>query len=65
VFCGLITDNKLVPDPDTVMGHFLEEFDNLLHLTLLIGPQDGHVGPDTYDEVHEWIRGDMDSVLGP
>ncbi|MFP4334343.1 MAG: WS/DGAT/MGAT family O-acyltransferase [Wenzhouxiangella sp.] len=59
VFCGLITDNKLVPDPDTVMRHFLEEFDNLLHLTLLIGPQDGLVAPAAYDEVHEWIQGSL------
>ncbi|MEE4638666.1 MAG: wax ester/triacylglycerol synthase family O-acyltransferase [Wenzhouxiangella sp.] len=64
VFCGLITDNKLVPDPDTVMRHFIEEFDNLLHLTLLIGPQDGLVDPDAYDEVHEWIQGSLDHVPG-
>lgn len=59
VFCGLITDNKLVPDPHTVMAHFIEEFDNLLHLTMLIGPQEGPVGPETYAAVHEWIRGDL------
>ncbi len=57
VFCGLITDNKLVPDPDVVMEYFIEEFGNLLHLTLLIGPQPGHVGPEAYDAVHEWIDG--------
>ncbi len=60
VFCGLITDHKLVPDPETVMAHFLEEFDNLLHLTLLIGPQEGKVGPDAYHEMHEWIQASPD-----
>ena len=58
VFCGLITDNKLVPDPQAVMAHFVEEFDNLLHLTMLIGPQDQRVPPETYAAVHEWIAAD-------
>jgi diacylglycerol O-acyltransferase / wax synthase len=58
VFCGLITDNKLVPDPDQVMLNFREEFDNLLHLTLLMGPQEGWVSPDMADMIHEWIDGE-------
>ncbi|TVQ36945.1 MAG: wax ester/triacylglycerol synthase family O-acyltransferase [Wenzhouxiangella sp.] len=57
VFCGLITDNKLVPDPDQVMQNFHVEFDNLLHLTMLIGPQQGWVSPDMVDDVHQWIEG--------
>ncbi|MGY6553258.1 MAG: WS/DGAT/MGAT family O-acyltransferase [Wenzhouxiangella sp.] len=56
VYCGLITDHKLVPDPHSVMDHFGEEFDNLLHLTMLIGPQPGRVDPSAADVVHEWIR---------
>jgi len=62
VYCGLITDNKLVPDPQTVMAHFAEEFDNLLHLTMLIGPQQGRVDPATADVVHEWIQTDLGSA---
>ncbi|MGY6629718.1 MAG: WS/DGAT/MGAT family O-acyltransferase [Wenzhouxiangella sp.] len=58
VFCGLITDNKRVPDPDVVMTHFKTEFANLLHLTLLIGPQDGWVSPDLAESLHEWIDGE-------
>ncbi len=57
VFCGLITDNKLVPDPDQVMQNFHVEFDNLLHLTMLIGPQEGWVSPELVDDVHQWIDG--------
>jgi diacylglycerol O-acyltransferase / wax synthase len=65
VFCGLMTDNKLVPDPDQVMTDFLEEFDNLLHLTLLLGPQEGWVSPDMADLIHEWIDGEGGEELGP
>lgn len=62
VYCGLITDNKLVPNPHAVMDHFVEEFDNLLHLTMLIGPQQGRVDPAAADEVHEWIRTETGSA---
>jgi diacylglycerol O-acyltransferase / wax synthase len=58
VFCGLITDNKLVPDPDEVMRAFQLEFDNLLHLTMLLGPQDGWVSPDMAELMHNWIDGE-------
>ena len=58
VFCGLIADKKRLPDPGTVMQHFRREFDNLLHLTLLLGPQTGWVSPDLADSVHDWIDGD-------
>ncbi len=59
VYCGLITDNKLVPDPQTVMELFVDEFDNLLHLTMLIGPQPGRVDAETLYAVHEWIQTDV------
>ncbi len=58
VYCGLITDNRLVPDPNVVMENFQLEFRNLLHLTMLIGPQDGPVDPALADMMHEWIDGD-------
>jgi len=55
VFCGLIADQKRIPDPSTVMEHFQREFENLLNLTLLLGPQQGWVSPDMVDSVHAWI----------
>lgn len=58
VYCGLITDNRLVPDPDSVMENFQIEFRNLLHLTMLIGPQEGPVDPALADLMHEWIDGE-------
>lgn len=58
VHCGLITDNRLVPDPNAVMENFQTEFQNLLHLTMLIGPQDGPVDPSMAELMHEWIDGD-------
>jgi diacylglycerol O-acyltransferase / wax synthase len=58
VYCGLITDNRLVPDPDAVMQNFETEFHNLLHLTMLIGPQDGPVDPSIAEMMHEWIDGE-------
>ncbi len=60
VYCGLITDNRLVPDPEAVMENFQTEFRNLLHLTLLIGPQHGPVDPSIADLMHEWIDGEED-----
>jgi len=63
VYCGLITDNKLVSDPQLIIDFFVEEFNELLHLTLLIGPQDAPVTPDAVETVHEWIRGTADSAL--
>ncbi|MBB6086062.1 WS/DGAT/MGAT family O-acyltransferase [Wenzhouxiangella marina] len=61
VFCGLISDKKRVPDPSSVMRHFELEFENLLHLTMLLGPQEGWVSPDMADSVHAWIDGDHSS----
>ena len=58
VFSGLITDNKRIPDPDSVTADFRREFENLLNLTLLLGPQDGPVDPGMAEMMHEWIDGD-------
>lgn len=58
VFCGLISDHKRVPDPDAVIRHLHTEFDNLLHLVLLLGPQTGWVSPDLAETLHEWIDGE-------
>jgi len=55
VFSGLITDNCQVPDPHNVVINFGREFENLLHLTMLLGPQDEPPGPEAAEMVHEWI----------
>ncbi|WP_376690858.1 WS/DGAT/MGAT family O-acyltransferase [Wenzhouxiangella sp. EGI_FJ10409] len=55
VFSGLITDNRLVPDPHKVVVDFRREFENLLHLTMLLGPQDGPIPPEAAELMHEWI----------
>ncbi|GAB4187807.1 MAG: hypothetical protein Tsb002_13470 [Wenzhouxiangellaceae bacterium] len=36
VFCGLITDRRLVPDPKEIVDQFHEEFNQLLYTTLLL-----------------------------
>jgi WS/DGAT/MGAT family acyltransferase len=58
VFSGLITDNRLVPDPRNVVANFRREFENLLHLTMLLGPRDERLPPEAADLVHEWIDDD-------
>lgn len=55
VYCGLITDDRRVPDPEAVMEYVSVEFENLLHLTLLLGPQEGRVPAEAAETVHEWI----------
>lgn len=59
VFCGLIADQKRIPDPFNVMRNFESEFEHLLNLTLLLGPQEGWVSPDMVDSVHAWIENDL------
>lgn len=60
VYSGLITDDRLVPDPDSIVANFTREFDNLLHLTMLLGPQDGPIDPQDAEIVHEWIDAELD-----
>lgn len=55
VFSGLITDNRLVPDPQNVVVNFSREFENLLHLAMLLGPQEEPPAPEMAEMVHEWI----------
>lgn len=58
VFSGLITDNRLVPDPSNVVANFRREFENLLHLTMLLGPDLDPIPPEAADLVHDWIEED-------
>ncbi|WP_376696096.1 WS/DGAT/MGAT family O-acyltransferase [Wenzhouxiangella sp. EGI_FJ10305] len=55
VFSGLITDNRLVPDPQNVVVNFSREFENLLHLAMLLGPQAEPPEPEMAEMMHEWI----------
>lgn len=55
VFSGMITDHKLVPDPQRVVDRFNAEFENLLHLVMLLGPE-GAGAPEAGEHLaHEWI----------
>jgi hypothetical protein len=56
VFCGIITDNKLVPDPERVVGHFAEEFENLLHLVMMLGPEVNRSPEEVENHVQAWLE---------
>ena len=45
VHFGLISDAKLIPDPDAVARRFVEEFDKLLYLAMM-GPWDRQLDAD-------------------
>ena len=50
VYMGLITDRRLVPDPEAIVSRFRAEFDKLLYLVLQM--PDGDVTPD---DVQDWL----------
>lgn len=50
VFMGLITDRRLVPDPEAIIGRFQHEFEKLLYLAMQL--PDGDVVPE---EVSAWL----------
>jgi len=56
VFCGVITDNKLVSDPERLIGHFRLEFDNLLHLVMMLGPEANRSPEAVEDQVQAWLE---------
>lgn len=56
VFCGIITDNKLVADPQRVVGHFGEEFENLLHLVMMLGPDANRSPEEVENQVAAWLE---------
>jgi WS/DGAT/MGAT family acyltransferase len=56
VFCGVITDNKLVPDPERVVAYFGEEFENLLHLVMMLGPEANRSPEDVENQVAAWLE---------
>lgn len=57
VFSGLIADQNLIADPSDVMAFFEAEYQQLLHLTLALGP---HINALSDSELHlatEWLAG--------
>lgn len=62
VYCGLMTDHQRVPKPGEIAKHFNRAFSHLLHLALLIGPQEGPVATDLADQIHDWINGQPHDV---
>jgi len=57
VFCGLVTDHRQVPDPRKIVSRFRPEFENLLHLTMLLGPDHVADSDGVEQQVHGWIEG--------
>lgn len=58
VFCGMVTDHKLVPDTHNAISQFRPEFENLLHLTMMLGPDWIHDDHAVARQVHDWIARD-------
>ncbi|MDT8438917.1 MAG: wax ester/triacylglycerol synthase family O-acyltransferase [Wenzhouxiangellaceae bacterium] len=56
VYCGVITDNKLVPDPQRVVANFAIEFENLLHLVMMLGPATNRSPEDVENQVQAWLE---------
>jgi len=56
VFCGVITDNKLVPDPERLVDHFRIEFENLLHLVMMLDPDGNRSPEEVEDQVQKWLE---------
>ncbi|MFU8878247.1 MAG: WS/DGAT/MGAT family O-acyltransferase, partial [Wenzhouxiangellaceae bacterium] len=56
VFCGVITDNKLVPDPGRLVDNFAIEFENLLHLVMMMGPDTNRSPEEVENQVQAWLE---------
>jgi diacylglycerol O-acyltransferase len=59
VFSGLIADRNLIPRPTEVMALFEQEFSDLLHLALILGPTIHDFSGESIDDIHQWIDGVM------
>ena len=55
VFCGVITDNRLVSDPERVVERFGHEFENLLSLVMMLGPGADRSPQDVENQVQAWL----------
>jgi hypothetical protein len=44
VYFGMISDHRLVPDPEDIVARFLPEFEKLLYLGMML-PLDGRPDP--------------------
>ena len=55
VFCGMMTDNRLVPDPERVVDQFGHEFENLLNLVMLLGPDADRSPQEAENQVQAWL----------
>lgn len=58
VFMGLITDRRLVPDPEAIISRFQVEFEKLLYLAMQL--PDGEVIPD---DAHTWLAAQLDPAV--
>lgn len=60
VFMGLITDRRLVPDPEAIIERFQVEFEKLLYLAMQL--PDGDITPE---DAHDWLHGQLTNPVGP
>jgi hypothetical protein len=51
----VITDNRLVPDPERVVERFGHEFENLLSLVMMLGPGADRSPQDVENQVQAWL----------
>ncbi len=54
VYMGLITDRRLVPDPEVIISRFQSEFEKLLYLAMQL--PDGEVA---VDDAHTWLEAEL------
>ena len=55
VSCGVITDNKLVSDPERLVRNFAIEFGNLLHLVMMLGPDINRSPEEVENHLQAWL----------
>ncbi len=55
VFCGMMTDNRLVPNPSLIVDRFRDEFENLLNLVMLLGPDADRSPEEAENLVQAWL----------
>ncbi|MEM1080880.1 MAG: WSD1 family O-acyltransferase, partial [Pseudomonadota bacterium] len=56
VFCGMMTDNRLVPNPGLIVDRFRDEFENLLNLVMLLGPDADRSPEEAENLVQAWME---------
>jgi len=56
VYCGVISDNKRVPDPQRIVERFGHEFENLLALVMMLGPDADRSPQEVENQYQAWLE---------